>query len=210
MQGSRSWSIRRTAELAAQGRRVLLLVSATAASTTVDGDARLPADLRPEALVLLAERVREDAAEVLRFFTDEGVALKVISGDNPRTVGAIAASIGVPGVSGAGDAVDARTLPEDLDELAEVLETASVFGRVTPHQKRAMVIALQRRGHVVAMTGDGVNDALALKQADIGVAMGNGSSATRAIAQLVLLDGRFTAGDQDAKGSVTKVASGGR
>ena len=127
----------------------------------------------------------------MQYFTEQGVALKVISGDNPRTVGAVAASVGVPGVRGAADAVDARELPEDLDELADVLETHSVFGRVTPHQKRAVVAALQRRGHVVAMTGDGVNDALALKDADIGVAMGNGSPATRAVAQLVLLDGRF-------------------
>jgi cation-transporting ATPase E len=142
-------------------------------------------------LVLLAERIRSDAAEVLAFFTAQGVALKVISGDNPRTVGAVAAAVGVPGVSGADDAVDARSLPEEPDALAAAMEAGSVFGRVTPHQKRAMVQALQRSGHVVAMTGDGVNDALALKDADIGVAMGNGSPATRAVAQLVLLDGRF-------------------
>ena len=181
----------RADELAAQGRRVLLLARSTDQWTTTDDDAHLPPDLEPVSLVVLAERVREDAAEVLRYFTDQGVALKVISGDNPRTVGAVAAAVGVPGVSGAADAVDARTLPADADALAEALETHSVFGRVTPHQKRAMVAALQARGHVVAMTGDGVNDALALKDADIGVAMGNGSPATRAVAQLVLLDGRF-------------------
>ncbi len=90
-----------------------------------------------------------------------------------------------------GDPVDARELPEDQDALADVLEQSSVFGRVTPHQKRAIVGALQSRGHVVAMTGDGVNDALALKDADIGVAMGNGAPATRAVAQIVLLDGSF-------------------
>ena len=94
-------------------------------------------------------------------------------------------------MSGASDAVDARTLPEDLDALADVLEQHSAFGRVTPHQKRAIIAALQRRGHVVAMTGDGVNDALALKDADIGIAMGSGAAATRAVAQLVLLDGHF-------------------
>jgi len=140
---------------------------------------------------VLAEHLREDAPEVLRYFTDQGVALKVISGDNPRTVGVVAAAAGVPGVAGAADAMDARSLPEDQAALADVMERTSVFGRVTPHQKRAMVRALQSRGHVVAMTGDGVNDALALKDADIGVAMGNGSPATRAVAQLVLLDGRF-------------------
>jgi cation-transporting P-type ATPase E len=178
--------------LAAQGHRVLLLArSAAAPGTDDDGDALLPAGLDPVALVLLAEQIRPDAAEVLDYFTDEGVALKVISGDNPRTVGAVAAAVGVPGVTGADDAVDARTLPEDPDALGAAMEAGSVFGRVTPHQKRAMVQSLQRRGHVVAMTGDGVNDALALKDADIGVAMGNGSAATRAVAQLVLLDGRF-------------------
>ncbi len=177
--------------LAAQGHRVLLLARSAWRWFGDDAEPELPDALEPVALVVLAERIRDDAAEVLRYFTEQGVDLKVISGDNPRTVGAVAAAVGVPGVAGAADAVDARTLPEDETELGAVLETASVFGRVTPHQKRAMVRALQARGHVVAMTGDGVNDALALKDADIGVAMGNGAPATRAVAQLVLLDGRF-------------------
>ena len=177
--------------LAAQGRRVLLVARTDQALPSGDGEPVLPPHLVPVALVLLVERIREDAAEVLSYFTDQGVALKVISGDNPRTVGMVAATVGVPGVRGATDAVDARTLPEDPETLADVMEAHSVFGRVSPHQKRAMVSALQARGHVVAMTGDGVNDALALKDADIGVAMGNGSPATRAVAQLVLLDGRF-------------------
>ncbi|MGY1807236.1 HAD-IC family P-type ATPase [Blastococcus sp. SYSU D00669] len=177
--------------LAAEGRRVLLLARSPAAPVVDGDDAALPAGLEPVALAVLAERIRADAAEVLRYFTEQGVALKVISGDNPRTVAAVAAAVGVPGVHGAAEAVDARTLPEDEDALAAAVDDASVFGRVTPYQKRAMVRALRRRGHVVAMTGDGVNDALALKDADIGVAMGNGSPATRAVAQLVLLDGRF-------------------
>src|SRR3954454_15928131 len=175
-------------ELAARGARGLLLARSTAAAGTDEGDAVLPAGLVPVALVVLVERIRSDAAEVLAYFTAQGVAIKVISGDSPRTVGAVAASVGVVGASGA---VDARTLPDDPDGLAPAMESGSVFGRVTPHQKRAMVQALQRSGHVVAMTGDGVNDALALKDADIGVAMGNGSPATRVVAQLVLLDGRF-------------------
>jgi cation-transporting ATPase E len=179
-------------EFAAQGRRVLLLARSDQLPGDASGEARLPADLNPMALVILAERVRDDAAETLRFFTEQGVALKVISGDNPRTVGAVALAVGVPGITSAADAIDARTLPDDLDELAAILDEHSVFGRVTPQQKRAVVAALHRRGHVVAMTGDGVNDALALKDADIGVAMGNGSPATRAVAQLVLLDGRFS------------------
>ena len=181
----------RSDALAATGARVLLLARSADVPGTESGDAVLPAGLVPAALVVMTERIRADAAEVLAYFTAQGVALKVISGDNPRTVGVVAAAVGVPGVSGPEDAVDARTLPEDLDELARAMEAGSAFGRVTPHQKRAMVQALQRSGHVVAMTGDGVNDALALKDADIGVAMGNGSAATRAVAQLVLLDGRF-------------------
>ena len=184
-------------DLAAQGRRVLLLAnSPTALQGENDeesgGPAELPKDLRPAALVVLTERVRDDAADTMRYFTEQGVALKVISGDNPRTVGAVAVQVGVPGVTSAADAVDARQLPEEVSDLAGVLEKRSAFGRVTPQQKREVVGALQSTGHVVAMTGDGVNDALALKDADIGVAMGNGSPATRAVAQLVLLDGRFS------------------
>ncbi len=181
-------ALARADEIAAEGRRVLVLATTDAA---LDGE-QLPDALTACALVVLAEQIRPDAADTMRYFTDQGVALKVISGDNPRTVGMVAATVGVPGVHGADDAVDARTLPEDLDALADVLETSSVFGRVTPKQKRAVVAALQKRGHTVAMTGDGVNDAMALKDADIGVAMGNGAAATRAVAQVVLLDGRFS------------------
>ena len=137
---------------------------------------------------MFAEKVRPDAAETLAYFHEQGVQLRVISGDNPRTVAAVAARVGLPDVDAG---FDARELPEDQDEMADVLEQHTVFGRVTPQQKRAIVGALQSRGHVVAMTGDGVNDALALKDADIGVAMGSGAAATRAVAQLVLLDGKF-------------------
>jgi len=143
----------------------------------------------PLALVRFDERVRPDAAETLRYFAEQGVQLKVISGDNPRTVGAVAARVGLPGAE---RIVDARELGDDPEALADAVEAGSVFGRVTPQQKRSMVAALQSRGHVVAMTGDGVNDALALKDADIGVAMGSGAAATRAVAQLVLLDGKFS------------------
>ncbi len=179
---------RRANDVAAGGERVLVLARGVPQEGNV---LELPAELVPIALVVLTENIRDDAAATMRYFTEQGVALKVLSGDNPRTVGAVAAAVGVPGVNGSDDAVDARTLPEDPDELADVLDRSSAFGRVSPHQKRAFVKALQSRGHVVAMTGDGVNDALALKDADIGVAMGNGSPATRAVAQLVLLDGRF-------------------
>jgi cation-transporting ATPase E len=174
--------------LAARGDRVLLLASSTSALDSTDA-AQLPADLIPVALVVFVEKIRSDAAETLKYFSDQGVDLKVISGDNPRTVAAVARRVGFTDVT---DAFDARNLPEDESAIANVLDKYSVFGRVTPHQKRAMVAALQSRGHVVAMTGDGVNDALALKDADLGVAMGSGAAATRAVAQLVLLDSKFS------------------
>jgi cation-transporting ATPase E len=171
-------------EVAATGRRVLVLARTDA---PLAGE-QLPAGLEPVALVMFAEKIRPDAAETLRYFHEQGVTLKVISGDNPRTVAAVAHRVELPD---AGEGFDARELPEDRDALADTLEANAVFGRVTPQQKRAIVGALQSKGHVVAMTGDGVNDALALKDADIGVAMGSGAAATRAVAQLVLLDGRF-------------------
>jgi cation-transporting ATPase E len=172
------------ARLAASGRRVLVLARAAG---SLDGES-LPQDLRAAAFVLLAERLRSDAAEAIGYFTAQGVALKVISGDSPQTVSAVAARAGLPH---AGDPVEARDLPEDLTALGRLLEERSVFGRVTPHQKEEMVKALRARGHTVAMTGDGVNDVLALKLADLGIAVGSGAPATKAVAELVLLDGRF-------------------
>ncbi|GAB3270584.1 HAD-IC family P-type ATPase [Sinomonas notoginsengisoli] len=148
----------------------------------------LPAEARPVVVLTFRERLRTDAAETLAYFRKEGVALKVVSGDNPLTVAAAARGAGMD----VAQPVDARTLPEDPSELADALERHSVFGRVGPEQKEAMVLALQSRGHVVAMTGDGVNDALALKAADLGIAMGNAAPATKAVARLVLLDGRFS------------------
>jgi cation-transporting ATPase E len=165
------------------GRRVLLL-------SHTDGELGEELDPGREAvaLVLLEDTIRPDAEEILRFFAEQGVQLKVISGDNVETVASVAARAGVPNAEAR---LDARNLPDDIDELAEVLDSTTVFGRVTPHQKQAMVGALQARNHVVAMTGDGVNDVLALKDADMGIAMGTGSAATRGVAQLVLLDNRF-------------------
>ncbi|MDH2904672.1 MAG: HAD-IC family P-type ATPase [Actinomycetota bacterium] len=177
-------TLRRAATLAESGRRVLVLAHSDA---PLEGDV-LPARLRAAALILLVERVRDDAASALAYFATQGVATKVISGDHPLTVAAIAERVGMSHV---GQPVDARDLPEDVDALGALLEEHSVFGRVTPRQKQDMVTALQARGHTVAMTGDGVNDVLALKLADIGIAMGSGAPATRSVAQIVLLDGRF-------------------
>ena len=141
------------------------------------------------AILTFKEKVRADAAQTVEYFRQQGVQIRIISGDNPKTVAAIAREAGVNHV---GEGVDGRTLPTEIGALAEVLEKNQVFGRITPEQKRNMVAALQSRGHVVAMTGDGVNDVLALKLADLGIAMGTGAAATKAVANLILLDGKFS------------------
>ncbi|NBM16499.1 cation-translocating P-type ATPase [Streptomyces sp. GC420] len=192
--------------LNAQGLRVLLLARA---ARELDDPA--PAqDAEPAALVVLEQRLRPDAADTLRYFAAQSVSAKVISGDNAVSVGAVAAKLDLPGAE---RTVDARTLPADREEMGAALEDGAVFGRVTPQQKRDMVGALQSRGHTVAMTGDGVNDVLALKDADIGVSMGTGSEATRAVAQIVLLNNSFaTLPDVVAEGrrvigNITRVAT---
>ncbi|SEA86897.1 MULTISPECIES: HAD-IC family P-type ATPase [unclassified Mycobacterium] len=168
--------------IGAQGLRVLLLGSSDRPVDAPDA----PGEVTPAALVTLEQRVRPDAGETLEYFAQQHVSVKVISGDNAVSVGAVAGSLGLHG-----ETLDARHLPDDPEQLAETVSEYTTFGRVRPDQKRAMVHALQSRGHTVAMTGDGVNDVLALKDADIGVAMGSGSSATRAVAQIVLLDNKF-------------------
>jgi cation-transporting ATPase E len=168
--------------IGAQGLRVLLLGSSDRSVDAADA----PGEVSPVALVVLEQRVRPDARDTLEYFAAQKVTVKVISGDNAVSVGAVAGSLGLHG-----ETMDARQLPADAGALADTLEEYTTFGRVRPDQKRAMVHALQSRGNTVAMTGDGVNDVLALKDADIGVAMGSGSSASRAVAQIVLLDNKF-------------------
>ena len=196
----------RARQIAAQGVRVVALARSGSpwGSAPGEDDPRLPDHLEAAGIVILTEEIRPDAAETLAYFRQQGVDAKVISGDSPETVAAVARQAGVT-APGGGElvALDARTLPagaggghetdEDLGRLADAVEGASVLGRVTPEQKRALVRALKSRGHVVAMTGDGVNDALALKDADLGIAMGNGAPATKAVARLVLLKGEFSA-----------------
>jgi cation-transporting ATPase E len=169
-------------QIGSLGLRVLLLGSSDLPVDHADA----PGAVTPVALVVLEQRVRPDARETLDYFASQKVSVKVISGDNAVSVGAVAGSLGLEG-----ETMDARQLPNENDQLADTLEEYTTFGRVRPDQKRAMVHALQSRGHTVAMTGDGVNDVLALKDADIGVAMGSGSSASRAVAQIVLLDNKF-------------------
>ncbi|UXA05980.1 cation-translocating P-type ATPase [Mycobacterium sp. SMC-2] len=168
--------------IGAQGLRVLLLGTCDAAVDHPDA----PGRVTPVALVVLEQRLRPDAAETLNYFAEQDVSIKVISGDNAVSVGAVADKLGLRG-----ETMDARRLPSEPAQLADALDAYTTFGRVRPDQKRAMVHALQSHGHTVAMTGDGVNDVLALKDADIGVAMGAGSPASRAVAQIVLLDNRF-------------------
>lgn len=194
---------------AEQGERVLLLAKVSSESSTVSsvdssslssvtetdktfGDSpTICANAQPVALVRCSERIREDARKTLSWFREQGVRCRVISGDNPRTVAAVAAKVGLTG-DRKPVAMDARKLPEDINELAKVLENVDMLGRVLPHQKKAIVQALHTQGHVVAMTGDGVNDTLALKEADLGVAMGNAAPAAKAVAQVVLVDSRFS------------------
>lgn len=168
--------------IGAQGLRVLLVGAGDVAVDHPDA----PGRVTPAALVVLEQKVRPDARETLDYFAEQGVSVKVLSGDNAVSVGAVAGKLGL-----SGETMDARQLPSEPRQLADALDTPTTFGRVRPDQKRAMVHALQTHGHTVAMTGDGVNDVLALKDADIGVAMGAGSPAARAVAQIILLDNRF-------------------
>ncbi|WP_327724273.1 HAD-IC family P-type ATPase [Streptomyces europaeiscabiei] len=193
-----------TERLNEDGLRVLLLAQVT---RELD-DPEVATDALPTALVVLEQRLRPDAADTLRYFEEQNVRAKVISGDNAVSVGAVAGKLGL-----AGEVVDARRLPAERDDMATALDSGTVFGRVTPQQKRDMVGALQSHGHTVAMTGDGVNDVLALKDADIGVAMGSGSEATRAVAQIVLLNNSFAtlpsvvAEGRRVIGNITRVAT---
>ncbi|KOV97808.1 metal ABC transporter ATPase [Streptomyces sp. NRRL B-1140] len=193
-----------TGRLNEQGLRVLLLARV---ARDLD-DPEVAKGAKPVALVVLEQRLRPDAADTLRYFADQNVRAKVISGDNAVSVGAVAAKLGL-----SGSTLDARRLPAGQEGMADALDGGTVFGRVTPQQKRTMVSALQSRGHTVAMTGDGVNDVLALKDADIGVAMGSGSEATRAVAQIVLLNNSFAtlpsvvAEGRRVIGNITRVAT---
>ena len=198
--------LERARQIAARGVRVVALARSKSTWTLAPGEdePQLPVSLEAAGIIVLIEEIRPDAEETLAYFRLQGVEAKVISGDSPETVAAVARQAGVTAPDG-GELVvlDARTLPagsgsgqetdEDLERLADAVEGASVLGRVTPEQKRALVRALKSHGHVVAMTGDGVNDALALKDADLGIAMGNGAPATKAVARLVLLKGQFSA-----------------
>lgn len=167
-----------------QGCRVLLLAKC-ANAPTMDGG--LTGAVEPLALAVINNPIREEAPQTFQYFAQQGVTVKVISGDNPSTVSSVAVQAGI---AGADRFVDAATLKEPAD-YARAVREYNVFGRVTPDQKRKLVKALQKAGHTVAMTGDGVNDVLALKDADCGIAMASGSEAACQVAQVVLLDSNF-------------------
>lgn len=179
-------------DYANNGMRVLLIAHAAGeVPADFETDPKLEAGAQPVAIVLCSEHIRDDAEPTLAWFREQGVRCRVISGDNPVTVGAIAGKVKLTG-DRKPVAMDARELPQDVDELARVLENVDVLGRVLPEQKKAIVQALHTQKHVVAMTGDGVNDALAIKEADLGIAMGNAAPATKAVAEVVLVDSKFS------------------
>lgn len=163
-------------------QRALLLARAR----EVDS-ARALIDVEPAALILLDESIKPGAAETVKQLLDQGIAITIISGDHPSAVARIAAQIGLQSL----EAIDARDLPSEQPELIAEARRASIFGRVKPEQKRTLIRALRSAGHVVTMAGDGVNDVLALKEADLGIALGGGSTAARAVAACVLTDGSF-------------------
>lgn len=165
---------------ARQGYRVLVLAKAPALERLAKGDYQLLA------LILIEDEIRPDAGRILSYFEEQGVAVKIISGDMPQTVAAIARKAGVEG-----EAIDMSRVSDS--QIPEAVKTASIFGRVSPEQKKLMVQALQQQDHTVAMTGDGVNDVMALKQADCSIAMGSGAQAAMAVASMVLLQDQFSA-----------------
>lgn len=184
--------LERVNEYADDGNRVLLIARYDGdASPDYETDPRLESSLKPAALVLCSESIRDDAEATLAWFRDQGVRCRIISGDNPVTVGAIARKVRLT-ADREPVFMDARELPDDIERLAQVLEHVDVLGRVLPEQKKAIVQALHHTNHVVAMTGDGVNDTLAIKEADLGIAMGNAAPATKAVAQVVLVDSKFS------------------
>ena len=173
-----------TEEYAARGERVLLL--AHSAKPFLENKV-LPDDIEPVGFILISDKIRTEAPQTLRYFAEQGVTLKVISGDDPVTVSNVALKAGLPD---AGKYVDASLLSDE--DIPQAASEYAVFGRVTPARKLALVQALRAAGHKVAMTGDGVNDVLALREADCSVAMQSGSDAARCVSQLVLLDSDFS------------------
>ncbi|MBR7162730.1 MAG: HAD-IC family P-type ATPase, partial [Clostridia bacterium] len=181
------------AEMAEQGYRVLVLAKSTG---QFDGN-NLPEGLSLVAYIYITDKIRAEAPDTLRYFKEQGVTVKIISGDNPATVRTVAIRAGLDNCD---DIIDMSSVNDE--EIPEIAEKYTIFGRVLPHQKLALVKALKAKGHTVAMTVDGVNDVLALKEADCSVAMASGSDAAKNVSSLVLLDSNFA--------SMPKVVEEGR
>ncbi|WP_066520909.1 HAD-IC family P-type ATPase [Curtobacterium ammoniigenes] len=169
-----------------EGARLLLLARTTSPLDESGDEPALPLGLRAIALIALREKIRADARRTLQFFEREGVEVRIISGDGADAVAFVARSVGLTD-----PVLDVREIADDPERFAAAVLRHRLLARVTPDQKRAAVHVLQRAGHTVAMTGDGVNDALAVKDADLGIAMGSAADATKAISRVVLLDDRF-------------------
>jgi magnesium-transporting ATPase (P-type) len=178
----------RAGEEAGGGRRVLAIGRSESPLPDADSAPVFPADVQPLGLVVLAERLRANAAETVAFFASQGIDLKVLSGDAPATVGAIANDAGVPG---AAPALDGEALPSDPAALANAILSAPAVGRISPESKRAVVASLGGAGRYVAMIGDGVNDVPALKEARLAIAQGSGTQMSRSVADLVLVKDDF-------------------
>ena len=181
-------------QYSAEGLRVLLL-----ASSKVPEEDDSVEDVKPAALIVIEDQIRPEAKDTFAYFREQKVDIKVLSGDNPVTVSQIACKAGL---EGAEQYMDARNLPEDFGELREIVEKYSIFGRVRPEQKQNIIKACQENGKVAGMVGDGVNDVLALKDADCGIAMAAGSDAAKQVAHIVLLDSNFA--------SMTNIVGEGR
>ena len=188
--------LKKAATYSNEGLRVLLLGSCQ----KLYKDAKEIEEFTPLSLIVLSDCVKEDALDTFAFFAKQGVAVKVISGDDPVTVSYIARLAGIPGADAY---IDAGTLPDDIDELCKIAPKYSVFGRVTPEKKQA----LQNTGHVVGMVGDGINDVLALKDADCGIAMANGADAAKQCAHIVLMDSNFASMENIVKEGRTTIAN---
>ena len=156
---------------------------------------RLPNDIMPMALIIISDKIRREARATLNYFKDENVDIKFISGDNPKTVANVAKRVGLESIKYID--VSKTNIP-----IIDLVDDYNIFGRVKPNQKKEIIQALKAHGHVVAMTGDGVNDVLALKEADCSIAMNSGSDAARNVSQLVLLDSNFS--------SMPKIVAEGR
>lgn len=183
-----------------QGLRVLLLGSCPELYRT-------PSEIRGLhvlGLIILSDCIKEDAIDTFRFFEKQKVAIKIISGDNPATVSYVGRQAGIPGAK---HYVDATTLPEDPDELKERVSDYTIFGRVTPEKKQAIIHAYQKNGSIVGMVGDGINDVLALKDADCGIAMANGANAAKQSAHIVLMDSNFSSMTNIVKEGRTTIAN---